>query len=155
MTTKKPVLPGSKLSPGEKAALHYVGRGYTATEAPLRLNKTMHTIKKQLGNAAIRLESRSAGHSIRLATESDQLAIEPLISFIKLTDNEFMFLELLSLGLTRAEIAQELGMEPREFRRQMSAMFRKLGVRTQPHAVMWGFRTGNLPLEEEGIARER
>lgn len=139
---------GDKLSPGEVKALRYTGSGFTTPEAPIRIQKTSHTIKRQLGCAAMKLGSRSSSHSIRLARESGQLPIDPLVSYVELTENELSFLDLLSLGCTREEIAQELGMEMRQLRREMSAMFRRLGVRTQPHAVMWGFQTGNLPVEE-------
>jgi len=61
-----------------------------------------------------------------------------------LTQRELQILALISGGLTKAEIGERLKMSPKAVENRKQALFAKLGVQNQSHAVAVAMRTGLL-----------
>lgn len=69
--------------------------------------------------------------SLRTVVESDCLHVRPL-----LTRREQLVLDLLATGVTRQQVAAELGYSLSTVRNDMSALYRKLGATTRTEAMM-------------------
>ncbi|AQX78935.1 DNA-binding response regulator [Plantibacter flavus] len=59
-----------------------------------------------------------------------------------LTDREFEVLDLLSQGLSNAEIAERLFVEPTTVKYHLAGLLQKTGARDRLQAVLWGIRAG-------------
>ncbi|MBF4511426.1 response regulator transcription factor [Plantibacter sp. VKM Ac-2885] len=59
-----------------------------------------------------------------------------------LTDREFEVLDLLAQGLSNAEIADRLFLEPTTVKYHLAGLLQKTGARDRLQAVLWGIRAG-------------
>lgn len=62
----------------------------------------------------------------------------------QLTERQLRTIHLASLGQTQKQIARALGIDENSMGRLVSGMFRKLGARSMPHAVLLACRAGLL-----------
>jgi LuxR family transcriptional regulator, maltose regulon positive regulatory protein len=124
----------------------------------------------RIGNAAHLAELTGIHRALRLLTQSDQqdigrLPIQPLtvfgapvfpdhIELVDLTKREQQLLEALVTTSSRADIARQLFLSVNTVKTQCAALYRKLGVRTRPDAILKGRQLGLLREPERVAGKE-
>lgn len=161
-----------KLTPVEKDEIFAAARGLDSEGSAAERGTSMHTARKHRNNIIQKFGTSGFVHVMRLAREAgilmtpeDRTTVAPqekndVESIVpKQTPNRFLspsestVLDLVSYGLSAADIANKLGVSVYTIRKHQNNGYRKLKVQNAAGAVQKGFELGILkPSQSESSA---
>jgi len=144
----------TQLSPLKLNLLELISLGNSTAQSGYNLGRSMPYLKNLRAELPKNLGARNINHAIRLGFEMGLLT--PLDDELEfnyyvhpLTPMQSKVLELTSLGNSKYDIGEILGIEPRTAKNYSYAVRYNLGAHNTPNAIRIGILSGLIPINSD------